>query len=72
MTWLMLPASKSGVAELPPLLWTSKVVVDDMTDLLYVLSRGRAREAEEGIVRKEGIRIYAARGRQQPGVDDLR
>jgi hypothetical protein len=39
MTWLMLPASKSGVAELPPLLWTSKVAVDDMTDLLYVLSR---------------------------------
>jgi hypothetical protein len=46
-TWLMLPASKSGVAELPPLLWTSKVAVDDMTDLLYVVLREeRTRLAE--------------------------
>jgi hypothetical protein len=56
MTWLMLPASKSGVAELPPLLWTSKVAVDDMTDLLYVVLRGQDWLKKGSIVR-EGIRL---------------
>jgi hypothetical protein len=54
-TWLMLPASKSGVA---PLLSTWGVAVVDMADLLdVVLREERARLAEERIDREEGIRL---------------
>jgi hypothetical protein len=50
-TWLMLPASKSGVA---PLLSTWGVAVVDMADLLdVVLREERARLAEERIDREE-------------------